>query len=628
MKTERRESMAERRPSFVHYSSSGEIDGSMIVPHLAGIEDPLPEETPEKVDVLIAGTGMVESVLAAALAWQGSNILHIDANEYYGDTSATLTVDQLRSWVIKVNSGEIPGYSDASITVSEKIGKGKQYASRDFGIDLTPKILFAKSDLLSILVKSRVHQYLEFQSLSTFHTYENDSFEKLTNSKQEIFTNQKLPLMTKHNLMRFIKFALTWRDKEEIWGPYADRSIVDFLLERFKLERPQVFELVFSLGLCLKRDTKVPEALQRIHRYLISYDVYGPFPALYSRYGGAGELSQGFCRSAAVAGTTYKLNERLSFYDPTTKVAVFEDGSKVSVSERVILSPSQAPRGGKHIPEQKHEIHRMTCIVEKSCEEWFSNGESAAVIVFPPGSLRTDNKYVVQTIILGSGSGCCPKGTCIWHLWTTEKDSMRAKVDLDAALEALEISIQRESSSVLADSDAIVQLTEDGQKTIVDTVKLGESFKDFTPSERLIQLMKFSFTQYTSVPPFDVVNSQLFDTEESSDGQDTKKFIVGASDNGVIYTTMPSSEISYDEVVTAAKVIYGKIVGSEDDFFDIDFEDEDEGDVPVDSTKTPDSTVAVTDDSEGAVTAIQSKGGKVSRSEISASSRGDVMDLD
>ena len=621
--------MAERRPSFVHYSSSGEVDGSMIVPHLAGIEDPLPEETPEKVDVLIAGTGMVESVLAAALAWQGSNILHIDANEYYGDTSATLTVDQLRSWVTRVDSGEIPGYSDASITVSEKIGKGKQYASRDFGIDLTPKILFAKSDLLSILVKSRVHQYLEFQSLSTFHTYENDSFEKLTNSKQEIFTNQRLPLMTKHNLMRFIKFALTWRDKEEIWGPYADRSIVDFLLEKFKLERPQVFELVFSLGLCLKRDTKVPEALQRIHRYLISYDVYGPFPALYSKYGGAGELSQGFCRSAAVAGTTYKLNERLSFYDPTTKVAVFEDGSKVSVSERVILSPSQAPKGGKHIPEQKHEIHRMTCIVEKSCEEWFSNGESAAVIVFPPGSLRTDNKYVVQTIILGSGSECCPKNTCIWHLWTTEDDSMRAKADLDAALEALEISIQRESSSVLADSDAIVQLTEDGQKTIVDTAKLGESFKDFTPSERLIQLMKFSFTQYTSVPPFDVVNSRLFDTEESSDGRDdTKKFIVGASDNGVIYTTMPSSEISYDEVVTAAKVIYGKIVGSEDDFFDIDFEDEDDDDVPVDNRKTPDSTAALTDDSEGDATAAKNEGSTNSRSETSVSDRGDVMDLD
>lgn len=55
-----------------------------------------------------------------------------------------------------------------------------------------------------------------------------------------------------------------------------------------------------------------------------------------------------------------------------------------------------------------------------------------------------------------------------------------------------------------------------------------------------------------------------------------KKYIPGASDNGVIYTTMPSAEISYDEVVTAAKVLYEKIVGSDDDFFDLDFEDEDE----------------------------------------------------
>ena len=90
---ERRPSMAERRPSFFSFTQN---PSPLVVPHLAGIEDPLPATTPDKVDVLIAGTGMVESVLAAALAWQGSNVLHIDKNDYYGDTSATLTVDQIK----------------------------------------------------------------------------------------------------------------------------------------------------------------------------------------------------------------------------------------------------------------------------------------------------------------------------------------------------------------------------------------------------------------------------------------------------------------------------------------------------------------------------------------------------
>lgn len=579
---ERRTSMAERRPSFANFSGNSNHIDTLMVPHLAGIEDPLPETTPEKVDVLIAGTGLVESVLAAALAWQGSNVLHVDSNDYYGDSAATLTVDQIKNWVNRINNSnnESEPYQNAKLYISSNnFGPDCKYVSRDFGIDLSPKILFAKSDLLSILVKSRVHQYLEFQSLSTFHTYENDSFEKLTNTKQDIFTDQNLSLMTKRNLMKFLKFVLNWETMPEIWRPYADKSITDFLFNKFKLDKPQVFELVFSIGLCSSMDTKVPLALNRIRRYLISYDVYGPFPVLYSKYGGAGEVSQGFCRSAAVAGATYKLNEKLYSYNPTTQVATFTDGSKVTVTEKIIMSPTQAPEGNKHIPEQKYEVNRMVCLVEKDCKEWFSEDESAAMVVFPPGSLKSGNKHVVQTLIMGPGSECCPQGTSIWYLSTTES-GVRAEMDLDAALEALEISIIRESSDEITNNDDIVQFGDDG-RPIINSVRLGQSFKEYVPRESVQHLMKLSYTQLTSTPPFDVVNPELFDNDELNNrANSVNKFIPNATDNGIIYTAMPSSEISYDEVVTAAKVLYEKIVGSDDDFFDVDFEDEENDTIP------------------------------------------------
>lgn len=570
---ERRPSMAERRPPFVSFSSQS--GSPMIVPHLAGIEDPLPETTPEKVDVLIVGTGMVESVLAAALSWQGSSVLHIDKNDHYGDTSATLTVDQIKKWVREVNEGKFSRcYGNAKLYVSAIIGNSNlRYSSRDFGLDLAPKILFAKSDLLSILVKSRVHQYLEFQSLSSFHTYENDSFEKLTNTKQEIFTDQNLPLMTKRNLMKFIKFVLNWEEQPEVWEPYAERPIGEILVEKFKLDKPQVFELMFSIGLCYNMKVKTPEALQRIRRYLSSFDVYGPFAVLYSKYGGPGELSQGFCRSAAVGGATYKLNETLASYDPTTKVATFTDGSKVVVSEKVVISPTQAPDYSQNIPIQQYEIHRLTCVVEKSCEEWFSEGESAAVVVFPPASLKSGNQEVVQVFILGSGSEVCPPGTSVWYLSTTEQGP-RAEMDLDAALEAMEMSIARESSSDLENDDSIVQFGPNGE-TMINSVKLGKSFKEYIPRETVQFLVKLYYTQYTSTPPFSVVDPSLFDMNSGN----AHKLITGASDNGVLYTAMPSAEISYDEVVTAVKLLYEKIVGSDDDFFDLDFEDDD--DVPI-----------------------------------------------
>lgn len=567
---ERRPSMAERRPSMLYDNGMNQISTTLI-PHLAGIEDPLPENTPEKVDVLIIGTGMVESVLAAALSWQGSSVLHIDKNDYYGDTSATLTVDQVKRWVKNINNGSLKGYTNAKLYVSNLIGNGK-YASRDFGIDLSPKILFAKSDLLSILIKSRVYQYLEFQSLSNFHTYENDSFEKLTNSKQEIFTDQKLPLMTKRNLMRFIKFVFDWENHPDIWKPYQDKPLDQFLTEKFKLERAQISELVFSIGLCYNHNAKMPAVFQRIRRYLSSFDVYGPFPVLYSKYGGAGEVSQGFCRSAAVGGATYKLNESLRSYNPSTQVATFSDGSNVTVTEKVIVSPTQSPPEAQNIPDQQYEVHRLTCIVDKPCLEWFNEGESAAVVVFPPGSLKSQNTEVVQVLILGPGSETCPDGTCIWYL-STSQDGPKAELDLDAALEAMEISILRESSTELENDNEIVQFSNNGH-TIVNSVKLGQSFREYVPRERLQFLFKLYYTQFTSTPPFDVVNPAYFDTKKFSNGK--QLMIPGASDNGVIYSPMPSVELSYDEVITAAKVLYEKIVGSDDDFFDVDFEDEEE----------------------------------------------------
>lgn len=561
--------MAERRPPVL--SMTSQSTSSVVVPHLAGIEDPLPDTTPEKVDVLIVGTGMVESVLAAALSWQGSNVLHIDKNDHYGDSSATLTVDQIKKWAVQVNEGVFAGcYGNAKLYVSTSIGNGNgKYASRDFGLDLAPKILFAKSDLLSILVKSRVHQYLEFQSLSNFHTFENDNFEKLTNTKQEIFTDQKLPLMTKRNLMKFIKFVLSWEEQPEVWQPYADRSIHELLVEKFSLQKPQVFELMFSIGLCYNMETRTPDALQRIRRYLSSFDVYGPFSVLYSKYGGPGELSQGFCRSAAVGGATYKLNETLTSYDPTSKRAVFGDGSQVLVTEKVIVSPTQSPKDHKNVPRQQYEVHRLTCIVEKSCEQWFSEGESATVVVFPPGSLKSGNVQVVQAFILGSGSEICPQGTCVWYLSTTQQGP-RAEMDLDAALEAMEISILRESSADLEQDESLVQFGPNGQ-TLINSVRLGQSFKEYVPREKIQFLFKLYYTQYTSTPAFNVVDPSLFDINGSSAD---RKLIPGASDNGVLYTAMPSGEISYDEVVTAVKVLYEKIVGSDDDFFDLDFEDE------------------------------------------------------
>lgn len=64
-------------------------------------------------------------------------------------------------------------------------------------------------------------------------------------------------------------------------------------------------------------------------------------------------------------------------------------------------------------------------------------------------------------------------------------------MDIDAALEAMEMALLRESSSGLENNDEIVQLTGNGH-TIVNSVKLGQSFKEYIPRERLQFLFKLA----------------------------------------------------------------------------------------------------------------------------------------
>ena len=53
-------------------------------------------------DVVICGTGLVQSILASALARAGKSVLHCDGNDYYGETDAVLNLDHMATeWAQK-----------------------------------------------------------------------------------------------------------------------------------------------------------------------------------------------------------------------------------------------------------------------------------------------------------------------------------------------------------------------------------------------------------------------------------------------------------------------------------------------------------------------------------------------
>lgn len=543
---------------------------------------------PQEYDILIAGTGLVHAILASALSWQGLNVLHIDTNPWYGDTSATLSIDELKQWVNKVNNpgnnkNQEVGFFDAQLYMPNKY----RISSNSYGIDICPKIMFAQSDMLALLVKSKVHKYLEFQSLSSFHVFENDSFEKLmNNSRLDIFADPSLSLQMKRTLMKFIKFVINLQDNKPTWLPYSDQPIHKFLTENFKLNDTQINEIIFSLALCFSKNLNTLEALQRVRRYLVSFDVYGNFPVIYSKYGGPGELAQGFCRSAAVAGSTYMLNT--SIKNIQKDIVTLSDDTQVKVKEQIVVSPTQLNTPTKSVnldtkgeakeanTEQQSdvneneivEINRLVAVVTKDCSEWFEDNEHAALVIFPENSLPSNNRYAVQVVVMNSGSCIVPSNQAIWYLSTIES-GQAGKDDLQEAFKLLENSILRESSNLeeflpTHNNDINNANLFEVSSSLNNSVRLGANLKNFTPKEKLSYILKLSYTTKTRIPNF------------SSMPYLQNQYQRSLKYSNVLVSQIPSSELSYDGVITELRALYSAIAGTDDDFFDVDFEDDED----------------------------------------------------
>ena len=129
-------------------------------------------------------------------------------------------------------------------------------------------------------------------------------------------------------------------------------------------------------------------------------------------HGGGGELSQAFCRSAAVKGTTYILGrsiKKIAEHDPI--VVEFD----VENDDLQIVKCRHVVRLGYPNIENSVEITRSIVVVE-GLEGLFgdiSGHPDAALVVIPPKTVREEQTMPIQIIIHGGGIGECPVGQCM-----------------------------------------------------------------------------------------------------------------------------------------------------------------------------------------------------------------------
>ena len=79
-------------------------DGATPVPSTETDEEGLQKH----YDVILCGTGLIQSILAAALARQGYSCLHVDSDDVYGALEAVWTYDKLHEWQQRRWCREVP----------------------------------------------------------------------------------------------------------------------------------------------------------------------------------------------------------------------------------------------------------------------------------------------------------------------------------------------------------------------------------------------------------------------------------------------------------------------------------------------------------------------------------------
>ncbi|CAG8439077.1 1098_t:CDS:10 [Acaulospora morrowiae] len=122
-------------------------------------------------DVIILGTGLVESILAGALARIGKSVLHLDANGLYGGNWCSLNFRELLDWVHNMQDPPNPLDGDDQESI-----EGMQALSTNFPIVRQQAYSTLEYEIYSIVKSDDVSQ-------------KSDEYEGPSNSQSELVTD-------------------------------------------------------------------------------------------------------------------------------------------------------------------------------------------------------------------------------------------------------------------------------------------------------------------------------------------------------------------------------------------------------------------------------------------------------
>jgi len=373
--------------------------------------------------------------------------------------------------------------------------------TRSWALDLSPAFVLAAGRAVEGMLASGVADYLEFKCVEGLLWLDNSSgtnaLHRVPCSKNDVFATKLLKPMDKRRLMKFIQLSMDYATQvsaaaetarvaqEGTHDEAAPESNVQSLNERHlnqgrSLARPQnkavATQELQTLQQCmsqenqltfddyLKAEHKLSPSLRHLVRYALALETeeasvrlsqgmsslrhhlqalgrYGVTAFLMPMYG-SGELSQAFCRSAAVFGATYLLRRA------PIKIMCSTDETSTSVSSVFVsndqddVGPDKHGNGlttGKEIPcehvivpekclsdptmlcsTDTRILRRMIVLNGRLVNEPSNTNkamEQRHVIFIPPGAVG--NSHAIHCVALDESVMVAPVGCTLLHLTTT-----------------------------------------------------------------------------------------------------------------------------------------------------------------------------------------------------------------
>ena len=389
----------------------------------------------EEYDVIVLGTGLKECLLAGLLAKiakistknEHTKILQLDRNNYYGSDSASLNLTNL--WKMFRNGQE----------------PKKEYGeNRDWNVDLIPKFVMANGNLVKLLLKTNVSQYLEWKCVDGTFVYQWEKpvfgkahgvIHKVPATPNEALSSSLMTLFEKNRCRKFFSYVNDFelKDKKTYEG-HNPQDTFEKLVKDFGLEPNTIDFIGHAVALYTDDNFMKDKAITTIDRmqlYFSSIGRYGDSPFIYPVWGLSG-LAEGFSRLTALYGGTYMLNRDVEeiLFDENGKFKGIKSNGECAYGKYLIAEPSYVQKIGKN--KSKGKVIRCICIMDHPVPK--TKDVPSCQIILPQRQLGRKNDVFVA--VLNHTHCVCKKGYFL-AIISTQVETSTPEKEIEPALELL-----------------------------------------------------------------------------------------------------------------------------------------------------------------------------------------------